>query len=51
MIAPIQTQCIFSYTILADPELEPHAPSTYQSKLVIGGSINSNKWEGSTSRP
>ncbi len=30
----------FSYTILATPEVEPHAPYTY----------NSNK-EGSTSRP
>ncbi len=30
MIAPIQLQCIFSYTILANPELEPRAPNTYQ---------------------
>ena len=41
MIAPIQLQCIFYYTILANPDVEPHAPSTYQSKLVPGGSINS----------
>ncbi len=40
MIAPIQLQCIFSYAILANPELEPHAPNTYQSKLRPGGSIN-----------
>ncbi len=51
MRAPIQLQCIFSYTILANPEEEPHAPTTYQSKLVPGGSINSNKCEGSTSLP
>ncbi len=37
-------------TILANPEVEPHAPNTYQSKLVPGGFINSNKCEGSTSR-
>ncbi len=44
MIAPIPVQCIFfSYTIQADPEVEPHAPNTYQSILVPGGSINSNK--------
>ena len=30
---------------LAILELEPHAPNTYQSKLVLGGSINSNKCE------
>ncbi len=24
----------FTYTILANPEVEPHAPNTYQSKLV-----------------
>ena len=48
MIAPIQLRCTFSYT---NPESEPHAPNTYQSKLVPGGSINSNKCEGSTSRP
>ncbi len=51
MIAPIQLQCIFSHTILANPELEPHAPNTYQSKLVPSGSINNNKHEESTSRP
>ena len=51
MRAPIQLQCIFSYTILANPEVEPHAPNTYQSKLVPSDSINSNKCEGSTSRP
>ena len=39
MRAPIQLQCIFSYAILANPEVEPHAPNTYQSKLVPGGSI------------
>ena len=50
MIAPIQLQCIFSYTILANREVEPHAPDTYQSKLVPSGSINSIKCEGSTSR-
>ncbi len=43
MIAPIQLQCIFSYSILAYPEVEPLAPTTYKSKLVPGGSINSNK--------
>ncbi len=31
-------QCIFSYTMLANPEVEPHAPNTYQSKLVPSGS-------------
>ena len=51
MIAPIQLQCTFSYTILANPKLEPHAPDTYQSKLVPGDSIYSNKCEGSISRP
>ncbi len=40
----------FSYTILANPELEPHAPNAYQSKLVPDGLINDNKCEGSTSR-
>ncbi len=30
----------FSYTILANPEVEPHAPNTYQSKLILIGSIN-----------
>ena len=50
MIAPLQLQCIFLYTILANPEVEPHARNTYQSKLLPGGSINSNKCEGSTSR-
>ncbi len=29
MRASIQLQCIFSYTILANPEVEPHAPNTY----------------------
>ena len=43
MIAPIQLQCIFSYTILANPEVEPHAPNTHQSKLLPSGSINRNK--------
>ena len=46
MRAPIQLQCIFSYTILANPDVEPHAPNTYQSKLAPGGSINGNKCEG-----
>ncbi len=41
----------FFYTILANSELKPHAPISYQSKLVPGGSIISNKCEGSTSRP
>ncbi len=50
MRAPIQLQCIFSYTILANPEVEPHAPNIYQSNLVPSDSINSNKCEGSTSR-
>ncbi len=51
MRASIQLQCIFSYTILANPEVEPHAHNIYQSKLVPSDSINSNKCEGSTSRP
>ncbi len=51
MIAARQLQCIFPIPILINPEVEPHAPNTYQSKLVPGGSINSNKCEGSTSRP
>ncbi len=50
MRAPIQLQCIFSYAILANPEVEPHAPNTYQSKLVPGGSINNNECKGSTSK-
>ena len=48
MMAPIQLQCIFSYANLANPEVEPHAPNTYQSKLIPSGSIISNKSEGST---
>ncbi len=46
MIAPTQlqiVQCIFSYTcilFLANLEGEPHAPNTYQSKLVPSGSTN-----------
>ncbi len=36
MRAAIQLQCIFSYTILANPEMEPHAPNTYPNFLVIG---------------
>ncbi len=51
MRACIQLQCIFFYTILANPEVEQHAPNTYQSKLVPSVAINSNKCEGSTSRP
>ncbi len=51
MRPPIQLQCIFSYTILANPEVEAHALYTYQSNLVPGGSIISNKCEGSTSKP
>ncbi len=43
MRAPIQLKCVFSYTILANPEVERHAPDTYQSKPVPGDSINSNK--------
>ncbi len=50
MRAPIQLQCIFSYTILANRKVEPHAPNTYQSKLVPSDSIDSHKCEGSTSR-
>ncbi len=46
MRAPIQLQCIFSYAILANPGVEPHAPNTYQSKLLPSVSINSNKCEG-----
>ena len=42
MRVPIQLQYIFSYTILANHEVEPHAPNTYQSKLVPGGSIIPN---------
>ncbi len=42
MRAPIQLQCIFSYVILANPEVEPHAPNTYQSKLVPSDSIKSD---------
>ena len=34
MRAPIQLQWIFSYTILANPKVEPHAPNTCQSKQV-----------------
>ena len=34
MKAPIQLQCIFSCNIMANPEVEPHAPFTYQSKLL-----------------
>ncbi len=51
MRAPIQLQYIFPYTILANPEVEPHAPNTYKSKLVPGVFNNSKKSEGSTSRP
>ncbi len=32
-------------------ELKPHGPNTYQSKLVLSGSINSKKCEWSASRP
>ncbi len=28
---PIQLQCIFSYTILANPDVEQHAPNTYST--------------------
>ncbi len=31
---------IISYPILANPEVEPHAPNTYQSKLVPGATNN-----------
>ncbi len=51
MRAPILLQCIFSYIILANPEVEPHAPNTCQSKLVPSDAINSIKCEGSISRP
>ncbi len=30
------TVTFFSYAILANPEVEPHAPNTYQLKLVPG---------------
>ncbi len=30
----------YIYTILANPEVEPHAHNTYQSKLVPSDSIN-----------
>ena len=33
MIAPIHLQCIFSYTILANPTVESHAPT--QQHLLI----------------
>ena len=39
MRAPIQLQCITSYIILANPEVEPHAPNTYQSNQVPDGYI------------
>ena len=39
MISPIQIQCTFSCTILANPEVEPHASYTYQSTLLPCGSI------------
>ena len=32
MRAPIQLQCILSYTILANLEMEPHAPNTFSLK-------------------
>ena len=51
MRAPIQLQCIFSYTILANSEMEPHAPNTYQPKLVPSDSVISNECKGSVSRP
>ncbi len=35
----------FSYTVLANPEMEPHALHTYQSKQVPDGCIDSNKGE------
>ena len=34
MRAALQLQCSFSYTVLANPELEPNAPNTYQLKQV-----------------
>ena len=40
MRAPIQLQYDFSYTNLANPEVETHKPYTYQSKLVPGVSIS-----------
>ena len=40
MIAHVQLKCIFSYTILANPEVESYAPNTYQSKRVHSGSID-----------
>ena len=44
--SPIQLQCISSYTILANPELKPHAPNTCTYQLVPGSSIN-----GTMNRP
>ncbi len=38
--SPYKATMYFFYTILANPEVEPHAPTTYQSKLVTGGSID-----------
>ncbi len=32
MRAPIQLQCIFSYSILANPEVEPPAPNNFLIK-------------------
>ncbi len=37
MIAPIQLQSFFSYTFLANPELEPHAPKGYSIWNPQGG--------------
>ncbi len=43
MKAPIPLQYIFSYSILANPEMETRAPNTCQSKLVPVGSITQSK--------
>ncbi len=32
MIAPIRCNAFFSFTVLADHELEPHAPNIHQLK-------------------
>ncbi len=38
----------FSYTILANREVKPHAPTIYKSKLVADVSINTNSGGGLT---
>ncbi len=48
MISLILLQCIFSYTVLANPEIELNALHTKQSKHVPCCYIKSNKYEGTT---